>query len=47
MVQWNCQAPNRQLAQMEEDALALGPSGRWDGVIEPLTVPDGTQPHLD
>lgn len=31
-----------QLNRMEEDAIALGPSGRWDGIIEKLDTPDGT-----
>jgi len=38
---------DRQINQMEEDAIALGPSGRWDNIIEPLGIPDGTAPHLD
>jgi len=38
---------DRQLRQLEDDAVALGPSGRWDGLIEGLDVPDGTVPHED
>ncbi len=38
---------DRQLREMENDAITLGPSGRWDDIIETLNRPDGTLPHED